>query len=62
MNIKYKTIRRVRITAPMSEREKVFDWCYKNGYRTIRTGPRVIRGKYMVDFTNLLVVAEKEIN
>ena len=60
MNIKYKTIRRVRITAPMSERQEVFDWCDRNSYRMKRWEPKVVSFP-KVDPTKLLVVAEKEI-
>lgn len=60
MNIRYKSIRRVRITAPMSERDKVLDWVWKNGYRIKRSGPKPL-GSGRADVTRLLVVAEKEV-
>lgn len=60
MNIKYQTMRIARITAPMTEREQVFDWVIKNGYRIRRSGPKSISGM-KVDATKLLVVAEKRI-
>ena len=60
MNISYSTIRRVRITAPVTEREKVFAWVCKNGYQTKTSGP-VRRGAFGADITRIRVVAEKKI-
>lgn len=58
--IKYQTIRRVRITSPMSEREEVLDWLFKNDYRIRVSGPWPRRGGGL-DVNKLLVIAEKRI-
>lgn len=60
MNTKYNTIRQVRITSPMSEREEVFNWILKNRYSIRMAGPKSI-GPGRVDVTRLVVVAEKKI-
>jgi hypothetical protein len=60
VNIKYNTIRQVRINAPMSEREKVFDWLWKNNYHIKSFGPKRI-GPGLADTTKLLVVGQKRI-
>jgi len=58
MNIKHKTIDRVRITGPMDESGKALDYCYRHDYRVMRTGPkRVSIGK--VDTSRFAVTAER---
>lgn len=60
MNIKYSTIRRIRITAPMSEKGKILDWIWKNDYYIKFSGPKSL-GAGRADVTRLIVVAEKEV-
>lgn len=60
MNIKYTRIRRVRITAPISERTEVLDYLYRNGYKLRTSGPKPL-GAGRADITMLVVVAEKEV-
>ena len=60
MNIKYSTIRQVRITAPMSERSTVLDWIGKNGYHIKFAMPKSL-GLGGACPSRLIVVAEKRI-
>ena len=60
INRRYKTLRRVIITGPMSESHEAHAWAYKNGYRVMRSGPKFI--KFLeVDPTRFKLVAEKVI-
>ena len=61
MNIKHKTIDRVRITGPMEESGKALDYCYRHDYSVIRSGPkRVSIGK--VDKTRFAITAERVVS
>jgi hypothetical protein len=60
MNIKYSTIRRVRITGPMSDRKEILDWIWKNSYHIKSSGPKLI-GYSEIDRSKIVLVAEKEI-
>ena len=60
MNIRYKTLRRVVITAPIEEKDDVFLFLQRNGYRISRSGPLPVGG-YRVDPKRIKIVAEKAI-
>jgi len=60
MQVRYRTLRRVYIKAPVADRDKVVDWCFKNGYRIIRSGPKRIDAT-QVDTSKYFVIAEKVI-
>ena len=60
MRVTYSTIRRIKINAPMSEREKVNNWLDKNNYYVKRSGPKLINAS-QVDVTKLFIIAEKRI-
>jgi len=58
MNIKHKTIDRVRITGAMEESGKAVDYCYRHDYVVTRSGPkRVSIGK--VDTSRFAITAER---
>lgn len=40
MNIKRRTIERVRITGPMDERLEAFGYCQRNGFLVVESGPQ----------------------
>jgi hypothetical protein len=61
MNIKHKTIDRVRITGKMSDMKKAFRYCCKHGYDWRKSGPMPI-GPFKVDPTRFAITAEKEIS
>ncbi len=55
-----KLIERLILIGPMEERKQWISWCYDNGYRTVRVGPKILaRRKYST--TKFRIIAEKEI-
>jgi hypothetical protein len=60
MNVKITKHEHARITAPMSEREKVFSYLLKNNWKITRSGPPIKNGKS--DITRLLILAERDQN
>ena len=58
MNLTSETIRRITLTGNMEDDKKSFDYCRKNKYHIIRTGPVEV-GNGMVDITRYKIVAEK---
>lgn len=59
MKMKYKLVRRVRITGPTDERKKALDFCEKNGYYVKNLHPKMIRGTLRYDTSKFALTAEK---
>jgi len=58
VNIKHKTIDRVRITGPMTEIGKALDYCDRNDYRVTCRGPKMI-GPGRADVRRFAITAER---
>ena len=51
---------RINLYCPMEERLKWFDWFYENGYRLMRSGPKVTKFP-KADINRCHIIAEREI-
>jgi hypothetical protein len=60
MNIKYKTMKQITITGDMKESQEALNYCYRNDYRTRRSGPMPI-AKYKYDVNRFRIIAEKQV-
>jgi hypothetical protein len=61
MEIKKKIVERVKIISPMTEREDVLDYVYKNGYSMISQGPLINGSIRAADLNKFCYIGEKEI-
>ena len=57
---KYTTLRQVRLTGPLSEVKAALQWCFRNGYRARRSGPKIRYGRVSLP-PQYLIIAIKEI-
>lgn len=60
MNIKHKTIDRVRITGPRADNAKAHAYIERNDYHIMRSGPKMI-GLGRCDPSRFAITAEREL-
>jgi hypothetical protein len=58
MNKRYQTIRQVRITGTRDELQEISDYLFRNGYRVVRAGPKMLPN-HKVDGDRFLWIGEK---
>ena len=60
MNIKHKTIDRVRITGPQADSPKAYAYLQRHDYHITRSGPKMI-GPGRCDPSRFAITAEREL-
>jgi len=60
MNIKHKTIDRVRITGPQADNAKAYAYLQRHDYHITRSGPKMI-GPGRCDPSRFAITAEREL-
>jgi hypothetical protein len=60
MNIKHKTIDRVRITGPQADNAKAYAYLQRHDYHIRRSGPKMI-GPGRCDPSRFAITAEREL-
>ncbi len=61
MRIYRKHIERIVIIGDNQDSKEAHDYCYDNGFRVTRSGPKLKRGIRMIDGDKFKIVAEREV-